>query len=43
MISGVSKVVLPVDEQEAAKEFLDEPSGLLEDPDGTRYALGRWD
>ena len=75
MSSGVSKVVLPVDDQERAKEFWTtqvffdcpdteatyrELSGrgvefptpprqqhfgwwsLFEDPDGTRYALGRW-
>jgi catechol 2,3-dioxygenase-like lactoylglutathione lyase family enzyme len=74
MISGVSKVVVAVDDQERAKQFWmtrigfelhrDESYGqegwievfpapprrehfgwwsLVEDPDGTRYALGRWD
>jgi hypothetical protein len=36
MITGISKVVVPVDDQEKARS-------LFEDPDGTRYALGQWE
>jgi len=36
MITGISKVVAPVDDQEKARS-------LFEDPDGTRYALGQWE
>jgi hypothetical protein len=39
MISGIGKVVLPVGDQERAKQLWT----LFEDPDGTRYALGQWE
>jgi hypothetical protein len=50
LITGVSKIALPVDDQARGVEVPVPPErqhfgwwALFEDPDGTRYALGRWD
>jgi hypothetical protein len=47
VITNVTKVVVPVDDQQAALDFWTSNVGfgwwaLFEDRDGTRYALGQW-